>query len=96
MRRLWKGIAALLCAVCLTAFPAAAEETAEGADNPAIEMTVTLGYDNQITYGKTIPVRVTIVNLGTDFEGMLGVNASYNRQQLDKRFVQRSSIKSNV
>ena len=84
MRRLWKGIAALLCAVCLTAFPAAAEETAEGADNPAIEMTVTLGYDNQITYGKTIPVRVTIVNLGTDFEGMLGVNASVNKKQYDR------------
>ena len=52
--------------------------------NPELKMEVQLGYDGQITYGKAIPVRVTVRNDGGDLEGTLAVNGYVNTQKYDR------------
>ena len=48
------------------------------------EMSVEPGYDGKITYNKTFPVRVRIINHGTDFEGTLAMNAYISRREYDR------------
>ena len=81
--RIRKIIAGLLAALLLTG-AAAAAETASGADSPDFEMSVELGFDGRITYGKVIPVRVTIRNAGGDFTGLLGVNGYVDKKHYDR------------
>ena len=63
--------------ICLLAgmIPAAAESLHTEVENPALEAEVLLGYNGRITYGKAVPVRVTVRNAGEDLEGTLAVNA---------------------
>ena len=53
-------------------------------ENPALEVEVHLGYDGQITYGKAIPVRVTVKNRGGDFQGIAAVNTYVNALKYDR------------
>ena len=76
-------ITAAVLAVCLMVTASAATMHRE-VENPALEMTVTAGYDGMITYGKAFPVRVTIRNNGEDFEGSLGVNAYVTVKAYDR------------
>ena len=73
----------LMLAVCLLVSVAAATMHTE-VENPALEMTVRVGYDGLITYGKAFPVRVTIRNNGEDFEGRLGLNAYISAKVYDR------------
>ena len=75
--------AALMLAVCLMVSGTAATMHTE-VDNPALEMTVKVGYGGLITYGKVFPIRVTIRNNGEDFEGNLGVNAYISTKVYDR------------
>ena len=63
---------------------AAAESMHREVENPALEMEVLLGYDGMITYGKAIPARVRIRNLGPDFEGVLAMNTYVDQRQYDR------------
>ena len=49
-----------------------------------LEVSATLGYDGQITYGKAIPVRVTVKNRGGDFQGIAAVNTYVNALKYDR------------
>lgn len=73
----------LMLAVCLLVSVAAATMHTE-VENPALEMTVRVGYDGLITYGKAFPVRITIRNNGEDFEGRLGLNAYISAKVYDR------------
>lgn len=75
--------AALILMICLLATAAAATMHTE-VTSPALEMTVTVGYDGMITYGKAFPVRVRIRNNGEDFEGRVGVNAYITKKNYDR------------
>lgn len=75
--------AILMLAVCLLTAGAAATMHTE-VENPALDMTVKAGFDGLITYGKAIPIRVTIRNNGEDFEGSLGVNAYISAKAYDR------------
>ena len=72
--------------ICLLAWAgtAAADGLHTEVVNPELEMEVQLGYDGQITYGKAIPVRVTVRNGGGDMEGTLAVNGYVNTQKYDR------------
>lgn len=72
--------------MCLLAAygPAFAESMHTEVDNPSLEAEVLLGYDGRITYGKTIPVRVTVRNHGEDLEGILAVNGYVNTARYDR------------
>ena len=76
-------VVALMLAVCMLVSGAAATMHTE-VENSALEMTVKVGYDGLITYGKAFPVRVTIRNNGEDFEGKLGVNAYISAKIYDR------------
>ena len=53
-------------------------------ENPSLEAEVLLGYDGKITYGKTMPVRITLRNAGEDLEGTLAVNAYVSQVKYDR------------
>ena len=53
-------------------------------ENPQLEVEVQLGYDGQITYGKAIPVRVTVRNHGGDLDGTLAVNGYVSTAKYDR------------
>ena len=53
-------------------------------ENSSLEAEILLGYDGKITYGKAMPVRVTIRNSGSDLEGTLAVNAYVSRVKYDR------------
>ncbi len=53
-------------------------------ENPALEAEVRLGYDGRITFGKAMPVRVTVRNAGEDLEGTLAVNAYVSQTKYDR------------
>ena len=83
--RKWIRKAALLLACCLLCMAAASAESMHTEkENPAFEMEVTIGYDGMMTYGKTMPARVRIRNLGSDFEGTLGMNAYISTKEYDR------------
>ena len=72
--------------ICLLAAygPAFAESMHTEVENPSLEAEVLLGYDGRITYGKIIPVRVTVRNHGEDLEGILAVNGYVNPVKYDR------------
>ncbi len=72
--------------ICLLAWAgaAAADGLHTEVENPQLEMEVRLGYDGQVTYGKAIPVRVTVRNNGGDLEAMLAVNGYVNTAKYDR------------
>ena len=74
---------ALMLALCVLASAAAATMHTE-VNHPTLEMSVNVGYDGMITYGKAIPIRVVIRNSGEDFEGTLGVNAWISNKTYDR------------
>lgn len=64
----------ILCLLLACFGAVAAEGIHTEVANGQLDVTVRLGYDGKITYGKPIPVRVTIRNNGADLEGVLAVN----------------------
>ena len=81
-RRIAFGI--VICLLMGIIGGAAADGMHTEVSNPALEMEVLLGYDGQVTYGKAVPVRVTIRNSGADLEGTLAVNAYIDRNRYDR------------
>ena len=80
-----KGLMAAVAALALLLAGAASALTMHTeVENPALEMTVKVGYDGLITYGKAFPVRITIRNNGEDFEGRLGLNAYISAKVYDR------------
>ena len=75
------GLIMCVLAVCGTAF---AESMHTEIENPSLEAEVLLGYNGQITYGKAVPVRVTIRNNGEDLEGILAVNGYVSGVEYDR------------
>ena len=75
------GLTVCLLACCGAAFAGSMHTEAE---NPSLEAEVLLGYDGRITYGKYVPVRVTVRNAGEDLEGVLAVNAYVNKVKYDR------------
>ena len=76
-------VVVLMLAVCLLVSGAAATMHTE-VENPALVMTVKVGFDGLITYGKAFPVRITIRNNGEDFEGRVGLNAYISAKVYDR------------
>ena len=95
MRKALRMMLAALAALCiLLPGPAALAATMHReVENPELELEAVLGYDGVITYGKPIPVRVTVRNLGADFDGVLGMNCYVNKKQYD-RFERTISLPS--
>jgi len=83
VRKIWLAVA-LMMAICMALVPAGAGSMHTEVQDSALEMTVSVGYDGVITYGKAFPVRVTVRNNGEDFEGTLGVNAYINKKTYDR------------
>ena len=81
-----KHMVLFLLALCmLFACAGGPAETASGeTGNEAFDMTVTVGYNGMMTYGKVMPVKVWIRNLGGDFEGVLGINAYVSSREYDR------------
>ena len=75
----------LILALLLACFGAAAAEGIHTeVANDMLDVEVRLGYEERITYGKMIPVRVTVRNSGSDLEGVLAVNTYASVQQYDR------------
>ena len=86
MRNRIRSLVIVLMAVCmLFACATAAGETMHRViRNDAFEIRIVPGFDGKVTYGKLIPVRVTIRNDGDDFEGVLGMNAYIGVKEYDR------------
>lgn len=86
MRNWLRTACILLLAGCLlfTAAAGTAESMHREVKNPELDMELTVGYDGMITYGKAVPMRVTIRNFGGDFEGILGMNAYAGVREYDR------------
>ena len=86
MRRITGRLPAFILIICLLAGCGAA--FAGGlhteVENPSLEAEVLLGYDGRITYGKAVPVRVTVRNSGEDLEGTVAVNAYADEVKYDR------------
>ena len=88
-RKLRKGMRntlALLLAVCTLVVGAAgmAESMHREVSNDALDLTVSVGFDGRMVYGKAMPVRVKVRNFGDDFEGVLGLNAYISAKEYDR------------
>ena len=81
-----RNVMLLLLAICVIFLCAAgsAESAQEGLSSPDFDMEVSVGYDGLMTYGKVMPVKVTIRNFGNDLEGTLGLNAYVSRKEYDR------------
>ena len=86
MRRIFRRLPAFILIICLLAgcWAAFAGGLHTEAENPSLEAEVLLGYDGRITYGKAVPVRVTVRNSGEDLEGTVAVNAYVNEVKYDR------------
>ena len=73
----------ILCLLFACA-PALSESMHREVENPSLSAEVQLGYDGRVTYGKAIPIRVTVRNGGGDLEGILAVNTYVNRVKYDR------------
>ena len=86
MRRTFRRLSAFILIICLLAGCGAA--LAGGlhteVENPSLEAEVFLGYGGRITYGKAMPVRVTVRNSGEDLEGTVAVNAYVDEVKYDR------------
>ena len=74
----------LILCLLLGLAPASSESMHTEVENPSMEAEVLLGYDGLITFGKAIPVRVTIRNSGADLDGTLAVNTYVNKVKYDR------------
>ena len=81
-----RNVMLLLLAICVIFLCAAgsAESAQEGLSSSDFDMEVSVGYDGLMTYGKVMPVKVTIRNFGNDLEGTLGLNAYVSRKEYDR------------
>ena len=93
MRKGLRILAAVLAALCLMMPGALAATMHREVENPKIEIEASLGYDGAVTYGKPMPVRVLVRNLGEDFDGVLGMNCYINKTQYD-RYERKISLPS--
>lgn len=93
MRKGLRILAAVLAALCLMMPGALAATMHREVENPKIEIEASLGYDGAVTYGKPMPVRVFVRNLGEDFDGVLGMNCYINKTQYD-RYERKISLPS--
>ena len=86
MRNRIRRIGIILAAVCalLACVSAAGETMHREIPNDALELRVVPGFDGKVTYGKLIPMRVTVRNNGDDFEGILGMNAYMGAKDYDR------------
>ena len=86
MRQKLRRLLAFALLICLPVWAgaAAAEGLHAEVENPALEAEIRLGYDGRITYGKAIPVRVTVRNAGEDLEGILAVNGYVSQVKYDR------------
>ena len=86
MRRILRRLPAFILIICLLAGCGAAFAGSlhTEVENPSLEAEVLLGYDGRITYGKAVPVRVTVRNSGEDLEGTVAVNAYVNEVKYDR------------
>lgn len=77
---------AIWIVICLLVWigAASAESIHTERENSSLEVEVHLGYGEQITYGKTIPIRVTVKNRGEDLEGILAVNTYATEVKYDR------------
>ena len=84
--RFLKAAAALLLAACLLCACGAgkAESMHREIPNPELDLTVSVGYDGMMTYGKAMPVTAVVRNFGGDFEGILGVNVYVDQKEYDR------------
>ena len=80
------GRFAIWIVICLLLWigAAAAESIHTEKENPSLEVEVHLGYEEEITYGKTIPIRVSVKNHGEDLEGTLAVNTYATEVKYDR------------
>ena len=85
--RKWTGrliaFGMILCLLALTGL-AAAEGLHNEVPNDTLEIEAEPGYDGRITYGKVIPVRVTVRNNGADLEGTVAVNTYASTLKYDR------------
>ena len=84
MRKRTGRLAAFVLILCLLAGAAAADGIHTEVENPLLEADILLGYGGRITYGKPIPVRVTVRNAGDDLEGILALNTYVNPSDYDR------------
>ena len=86
MRRILRRLPAFILIICLLAGCGAAFAGSlhTEVENPSLEAEVLLGYDGRITYGKAVPVRVTVRNSGEDLEGTVAVNAYADEVKYDR------------
>lgn len=86
MRNGMRNALALTLAVCTLFLCAAgmAESMHTETDSDALDLTVNVGFDGRMIYGKAMPVRVKVRNFGDDFEGVLGVNAYISTKEYDR------------
>ena len=86
MRR-WTGILIILCLLLAAAhwgMGAGAESLHTEVENQQLEIEAVIGYDGMITYGKPIPLRVTVRNRGGDLEATLAVNGYVSSRDYDR------------
>ena len=74
----------ILCLLLACFGAAAADGMHTEVANDMLDVEVRLGYDGAITYGKPIPVRVTVRNSGSDLDGVLAVNTYASTSKYDR------------
>ncbi len=74
----------ILCLLLACFGAAAADGMHTEVPNGTLDVKVELGYENEITYGKPVPVRVTVRNSGADLEGVLAVNTYASVRYYDR------------
>ena len=86
MRNWIRKLTLILTAVCaLFMYTAAAGESMHREiAGDSFELQVTPGFGGKVTYGKLMPVRVTVRNFGDDFEGVLAMNAYIGSKEYDR------------
>lgn len=77
-RRILHHLCAVLCCLALAALPLSAMAAS------AIELEASMGYDGAITYVRKLPVRVNIVNHGTDANGKLIIDVNRSDTEFDR------------
>ncbi len=85
MKRIIRGMALMAALLWMITAGAGAEGIHTETRNDTIEMEILTGYDGRITYGKTVPIRVTVRNRGAeDLEGTLGVDGYVSEEKYDR------------
>ncbi len=86
MRKITGRLLAFGMILCLLmcAGAAAAEGMHRELRNESLEVEVIPGYNGAITYGKPVPVRVTVRNRGGDLNAVVAVNAYISAEKYDR------------